>query len=140
MNVRTVTEALSVSPQLSPGDVVRAADQGFRSIICNRPDGESPDQTPYASIATAAGAAGLDVRAIPIRGGAIDADSVRAFDQALATMPKPVLAYCRSGTRSITLWAMTQVGKRPPSEIVQYAQAAGYDVSGAVQAMAGAQR
>jgi sulfide:quinone oxidoreductase len=138
MDVRTVTETLSVSLQLSPGDVDQAADQGFRSIICNRPDGESPDQPPYAVIAAAAEAAGLEVRSIPVRGGAIDAESVRAFDQALAALPKPILAYCRSGTRSITLWALTQAGRRPPREIVLHAQAAGYDVSGAIQSMAGA--
>lgn len=139
MDVKTVTEALSVSPQLSPGDVDRAADQGFRSIICNRPDGESPDQTPYAVIAAAAEAAGLQARFIPVWGGAIDPDSVRAFDQALSAMPTPILAYCRSGTRSITLWALSQADKSPAGEIVQRAREAGYDVAAAVQSTSGAQ-
>ena len=80
-------------------------------------------------IRAAAEAAGLSFVHIPIRGGAMTPDDVARFKAALAELPQPILGYCRSGTRTTYLWALSQAGERPAEEIVALAAAAGYDVS-----------
>ena len=132
---RTVTDDLSVAPPISVADVADAAAQGFRTIICNRPDGEEPDQPGVAEIAAAANAAGLDFVHIPVRGAPGPAE-VEAMRQAVDAAEGAVLAYCRSGTRSITTWSIGQAmsGARPRGELVDLARAAGYDLSGVLGA------
>lgn len=99
-NIRTLTPALRVSPQIGPETVASLAAAGIRSIICNRPDGEEAGQPTAASIAAAAETQGLRFVQIPVVSGSIGADEVAAMAQALAELPSPVLAYCRSGARS----------------------------------------
>lgn len=127
---RRVTERLSVSPQLSPGDMAAASAQGFRRVVCNRPDGEAPDQPSGAAMKAAAEAAGMDFVHIPFSGmpDAATADSVFA---AIAQAPGPVLAYCRSGTRSVTAWALgsLRAGDHDRESLVALAAGAGYDLS-----------
>jgi len=106
------------------------AQQGFQTIIANRPDGEAADQPTFAAIEAAAKEAGLNVRYIPIVPGQMTAADIEAFDTALTEMEGPVLAYCRTGTRSATLWSLSQSGKRPAAEILAATEAAGYDMSG----------
>jgi len=128
---RRVTEDISVSPQISVEEVDAAAAQGFRTIVNNRPDGESPDQPPGAAIAAAAQAAGLAYVHIPVRGGPTP-EQVETMARVLADEPKPALAFCRSGTRSIVTWALGQAasGARSREELVGLGRAAGYDLSG----------
>lgn len=97
---------IAVSPQITTDQVRDIAASGFKSIICNRPDGESADQPPYAEIEAAAAAAGLPIRNIPVVSGAISMDDVVAMKEAIAELPKPIYAYCRSGARSTNLYMM----------------------------------
>ena len=106
MDIRTIAPALSVGGQIMAEDVSRLAARGFRSIICNRPDGEGPDQPAFAEIAAAARAAGLQARHIPVAGQVSYAHAA-AFGRAMEEMPKPVFAYCRSGMRSEALWTVS---------------------------------
>lgn len=129
MTTRRLTNDLSVAPQISVSDVAGLAAEGFKSLICNRPDGESPDQPAFAEIERAARAAGLPTRNIPIVPGRMTPADVAAFKAALAELPKPILAYCRTGTRCTTLWSLSQAGERPAEEILSTAAAAGYDMS-----------
>jgi uncharacterized protein (TIGR01244 family) len=128
---RKVTDDFSVAPQIGAADVAAAADQGFRLLINNRPEGESPDQTPGAAIEAAARAAGLDYLHIPVRGGP-SPDQVDAQLAAVAGAKGPVLAYCRSGTRSIITWSLGQAqsGQRSRDELIRLGAGAGYDLSG----------
>ena len=129
METKRVTGTLSVAPQIRPEDAAALAEAGFRSIISNRPDGEAPDQPNFAEIAAAALAAGLEARHIPVTSGKASADDAAAFGAALAELPGPVLAFCRTGTRSITLWTMARLAEgADPVEILSAAQAAGYDM------------
>lgn len=130
MTHKTLTPELSVAPQISAADVADLARQGFKSIVCNRPDGEGADQPSFAEIAQAAAAAGIEARYVPVVSGIVSDEAARAFAAALDDMAKPMLAYCRTGTRSTTLWALAEAGKRPVDEIVGLAGAAGYNVSG----------
>ncbi|WP_133364619.1 TIGR01244 family sulfur transferase [Qipengyuania sediminis] len=128
MNIARLTNAASVSPQISPEDVVGAKTSGFTMIICNRPDGEDAGQPCAAEIAAEAAASGLAFRHIPVVGG-ISAEAVAAMAEALASAKGPVLAYCRSGTRSTLLWAVAEASRGgDPETLAQAAAAAGYDV------------
>jgi len=128
---RHVTDELSVAPQISIEDVAEAKRQGFKAIICNRPDAEDPAQPSAAEMAAAAKAAGLTYAHIPVRGSPGPAE-VEAMRQAVEAAEGPVLAYCRSGTRSITTWSIGQAmsGARSRGELLGLGRAAGYDLSG----------
>jgi uncharacterized protein (TIGR01244 family) len=129
---RKVTEALSVSPQITPDEARDAAAAGVRLIINNRPDGEAPDQPPGAAIEAAARAAGADYRAIPIVGRPTP-EQAKAQVEAAEAAGGPVLAFCRSGTRSITAWALGEAARgRDRSELVGLAARAGYDLQQAL--------
>ena len=106
-------ERLSVAPQLTKEDVAAAAAQGFRLLICNRPDGEAEGQPDAASLAAEAHRHGLAFIHIPVVGTSIDASAVDAFHAAIAAADGPVLAFCRSGTRSKMLWALGEASHRP---------------------------
>jgi sulfide:quinone oxidoreductase len=133
---KKLSDDVSVAPQIAPHAVADLAKQGFKSIICNRPDGEGADQPGFVEIAQAAEAAGLQARYIPVTAGKVSDDDAVAFATALAELPMPVLAYCRSGTRSATLWAMAQAGKSSADTIVAAARDAGFDVTGVMSRIA----
>jgi len=97
-----------VSGQIIPEDVAEIAKAGFKSIICNRPDGEQPGQPTFAEIETAASALGLEARYIPVIPGQAGPVEVEAFSAAIKEMPKPLLAYCRSGARSNMMFQLAQ--------------------------------
>jgi len=130
---RQVTDQFSTSPQISEADVAAAAAQGFVLIINNRPDGEDPAQPAGAVIEAAARSAGLDYVAIPVRGGPTS-EQVAAVREAIDQVDGPVLAYCRSGTRSIVTWALgqAQAGTLEPDTLIALGAQAGYDLSGVV--------
>jgi sulfide:quinone oxidoreductase len=124
MQLKPLSASLSVSPQIAPSDVAAIAAAGFKSIICNRPDGEGADQPLYAEVEKAASEAGLRARYVPVVSGQVSDADAAAFKTAMEELPKPVLAYCRSGTRSATLWALVESGRLPPREIVDKGRAA----------------
>ena len=128
MDIRKITDELSVAPQIAAADIPAIAAAGFRAIICNRPDGEAAGQPCCGEIETVVKEYGLVWRSQPVRSGAVTIADAREFGALLAELPKPVLAYCRSGTRCATLWSLSEAGKRPLSEIVSRANAAGFDV------------
>jgi uncharacterized protein (TIGR01244 family) len=104
--ITEITPDYSVAPQITRDDVADIAARGFRAIMCNRPDGESLDQTPEAAIRTEAERLGLAFASVPVVSGSIYAEDVEDFKAALAELPAPVLAYCRSGSRCRNLWAL----------------------------------
>lgn len=133
MEARKINDQISVSPQISPDDVKTVAALGFRSIICNRPDGEAPDQPTFEEIEVEARALGLECRDLPIISGKVQDQDADDFGKALMELPGPVFAYCRTGTRSATLWSLSQSKTLEPSDILAATQAAGYDMAGVVR-------
>lgn len=130
---RKVTGEFWASPQISAADVAEAARLGCTMIINNRPEGESEDQASGSEIEQAALAHGIGYAAIPVTHAGFSRpqiDSmVRALEQAGNQAAGPVLAYCRSGTRSTLLWALAQAQLgRDQAEIAEAAAGAGYDV------------
>ena len=131
---RTLSDTVSVSPQITAEDVAAAKELGFTQIVCNRPAGEEPSAPQPAEIEDAAEAHGLSFLSLPFAAGGPSAAQVQAMGAAVETAEKTggkVLAYCRSGTRSATLWAMAQ-GRAGADEdaVIEAARAAGYDLSG----------
>ncbi|MGR3548701.1 MAG: TIGR01244 family sulfur transferase [Roseovarius sp.] len=132
MDLRPITQDFTVSPQIEVEDVAAIAGAGYRSILCNRPDGEDYGQPAYDAVAAAAEAAGLAVRWVPIVSGQMTQAALDEFRAALDEMPKPILAYCRTGTRCTMLWSMTRFGDLGGDEILRATAEAGYDMSGLV--------
>lgn len=129
MDIRKINDSISVAPQIALEDMAAIAAQGFKTVISNRPDGETPDQPPSSQMESAARAAGLDYRFVPVVSGQMMRENVDDFAATLAEADGPVLAFCRSGTRSTTLWALSQAGKLPAEAIIGQAAEAGYDMS-----------
>jgi sulfide:quinone oxidoreductase len=128
MTIKALSPNVSVSPQIAIEDVAAAANQGFRSIISNRPDGEEPGLPGWAEFEAAAREAGLEARHIPVVAQAISESDVATFEQALEQLPKPILAFCRTGTRSTILWALANDGALTADERIRTAARAGYDL------------
>jgi sulfide:quinone oxidoreductase len=136
MELRKISNKVTVSPQIAPDDVTTLKTEGFRAIICNRPDGEGADQPSFGEIEAAAKAAGLEARYVPVQGGLVSDENVEEFAAALEELPRPVLAYCRTGTRSATLWSLNEAKNRPMPEILAATKAAGYDMNGVARRIA----
>ena len=135
MDIRKITDEISVSPQIRVADVAAIAAAGFRSVICNRPDGESADQPLSDDVAAAVEASGMAWRMLPV--SQVSRADIDAFGKLLEELPKPVLAFCRSGTRCTALWSLSEIDKRPVQDILARTRAAGYDMSALVQRAAG---
>lgn len=127
---RKVTDTVYASPQIGVDAIAEAKELGIVRIINNRPEGESDDQVPGPEIEAAARAAGIDYVSIPVTHAGFSQAQVDAMSEALEDARGPVLAYCRSGTRSTLLWALARAKAGDnPSAIASCAAAAGYDVS-----------
>ena len=103
--LRQIAADVCVAPQLTPGAMAEAASAGFKSVVNNRPDFEhGPDQPSSAQMQAAAEAAGLQYRHLPVDGGWQSPEEIAAFAKLLAELPRPILAFCRSGARSTRLY------------------------------------
>jgi uncharacterized protein (TIGR01244 family) len=103
--LRQVAADVCVAPQLTPEAMAEAAAMGFKSVVNNRPDFEhGPDQPTSAQIEAAAHAAGLEYRFLPVDGGYQSPEEIAAFARLLQELPRPLLAFCRSGARSTRLY------------------------------------
>ena len=129
MSIARLSPQFWVSPQVGPEELARIAASGVRAIVNNRPDGEAPDQPASLDLEAEAKRLGLAYTHIPIVPGQIDALQVRALERFLAETEGPVLAFCRTGTRSASLWALAQAGHCRPDELLAAAAGAGYDLS-----------
>jgi len=108
---RAVSPDVCVAPQLTPEAMAEAARTGFKSVINNRPDFEhGPDQPTNAAIEAAAQAAGLEYRFLPVSGAYQSPEEIAAFAKLLAELPRPILAFCRSGARSTKLFVAATAG------------------------------
>ncbi|MDP1667718.1 TIGR01244 family sulfur transferase [Phaeovulum sp.] len=136
MDLRQIVPGFAVAPQIEPAELASLAAMGFRTLINNRPDAEVGDDLGHAAMEVAARAAGLAYHRLPYVPGLMTPDLVEAFAATLAKAEGPVLAYCRSGTRSSYLWAMAQAPHLPLRDILAATTAAGYDLSGLVPLLA----
>ncbi len=129
MEIRTIADGFAVAPQMRPEDMATIADQGFAAVVCNRPDGEEEGQPSTAAMRDAAQSAGLAFHHIPVAGGLFPRGAIAAFRAVRRGTDGPVLAYCRTGTRSITLETLANPNAEPPALRLSRAANAGYDLS-----------
>lgn len=119
-----------VAPQIALDDVARARNAGVTMIVNNRPDGEDPAAPQGAAIEAAAQAAGMGYVYIPVTHAGFSQNQLDALEQAITASAGPVLAYCRSGTRSTFLWGLVRARMGDaPDALTQKARAAGYDLT-----------
>ncbi|NHO33118.1 bifunctional protein tyrosine phosphatase family protein/NAD(P)/FAD-dependent oxidoreductase [Acetobacter fallax] len=130
MAFRSLTDRYSVAPQLSMDDVAEAARQGFRAIVCIRPDGEQKGQPAAAEIGKATIAAGMTFESIPFQSGMLPSETdIERMKVVIRGVDGPVLGYCRSGNRAAMLWAFAEAGTLPENDIITAGQKIGIDLS-----------
>jgi uncharacterized protein (TIGR01244 family) len=134
---RKLTDRILVSPQISVEQVGEAKAQGVTLIINNRPDDEEPGQVNGAEIEAAAQAAGIAYLSVPVAHGGFAPWQLDGMAQALEQAGDgKLLAYCRSGTRSTLLWALTRARAGDNGDVLAaQAAAAGYDIAPVRQIM-----
>ena len=128
---RALTDDFSVSPQLTEADFAELAAAGYKTVINNRPDGEEPGQLTASEAQEIAQEHGITYVHIPVAMPELTSETVEQFGAALADSPGPILAHCKSGTRSCVLWAMAtaQQNTMPLDALLQQAAQAGYDLT-----------
>ena len=138
MNAKSLSDKVAVSAQIAPGDVEELARRGFRTVICNRPDGEDPGQPSFEEIAAAARAAGMDAVFQPVTSATMGLEPAQRFAVTVDSSAGPVLAYCRTGTRCTMLWTISGVlSGTPKAELREAAARAGYDMTNLLQSLPG---
>lgn len=128
MKFKLLSPDLAVSQQIQLEDIPALAQNGYRSIICNRPDGEGPDQPAFTEIEQEAARFGMEARYLPAAPETVTDAHAFAFKQLMAELPKPVLGYCRTGRRSTSMWALSRAGEESSSRLLEAAAQAGYDL------------
>lgn len=134
---KDLDDAFQVAEQITVEDFARAAEMGITTVINNRPDGESADQIPTAEAEALASAAGLSYHHIPIQSGQVTMEAVEAYAKVMRETDSPVLAYCRTGTRSCILWGLASAlnDGLATEDIIARGAAAGYDLAPMASAM-----
>ncbi len=131
MELYELTNDLMLAGQIGPDTLPLLREQGIRGIVCNRFDGEEQGQPDFPSVERAAAAHGINAVYLPVLQPPlpISDEEAFAFGDVLEKLPKPALAYCRTGSRSVILWGLSEARKRPFKEIVLAAMGAGYDLT-----------
>src|ERR1700741_3917100 len=130
MELKKLTETFAVSPQIRVADLAALREMGFRAIICNRPDGEGADQPTFTEIEQASRELGIEAHYLPVESGKVSDQDAEQFRDYLDILPRPLLAYCRSGMRSATLWALASASTMSLVEILAAGKRARVDLSG----------
>ncbi|WP_166259215.1 TIGR01244 family sulfur transferase [Marinobacter salicampi] len=126
MDIRKLDERLSVTAQPSLEEIDQLADKGFRTIISNRPRGETEDQPDMQALQERAEALEMVWREIPVKPGEYSDQDVENFTQVLKSVPTPAVGFCRTGKRVAHLWALSEAPRCPIPELMEAAHAAGF--------------
>lgn len=132
MQLKQVNPEFWVADQITAQDIELIAARGIKTVFCNRPDGEGPDQPNVIEIEQVLKPYGIQIQYLPVVSGKVTDEQAEEFKQLYLKVQKPLLAYCRSGTRSITLWALSQVADQTLDQMLLTAKTLGYDLQGVV--------
>ena len=134
MRLTRIDDTLSVASQPTLAEIEALKDAGVTALINNRPDGEEPGQPGTATEAVAAASAGLAYHHLPVTGPTLGRAEIDAFRAAVKAAPGPVVAHCRSGTRSLTLHVLAAVLDRRMrrDEVLPFGTHHGFDLTGAL--------
>lgn len=128
MKLAILTPNVTALPQPTVDDIAELANRGYRSIIGNRPDGEASDQPEWIQLKAAAAGRNMQAVQIPVIANQISEADIQAFREALERLPKPIAAFCRTGTRSTLLWALVNEASLTVDERIAIASKEGYDL------------
>lgn len=126
MDIKPLSNTLSVSGQIRPRDMAEIAKLGFKTVINNRPDREVPFQPRHKTLAARAEQAGLQYYYLPVISGEMTQKNVDDFAEVLKRADGPVFAFCRTGTRSSNLWARANPDDLSGAEITSIGARHGY--------------
>ena len=129
MQINTLSDDYSVSPQIEVSDVPSITQAGFKSVICNRPDQENPEPRQIEAIKAAVEAAGMDFAENVFDPSSFGPDKIERQAELLAQLPSPVFAYCASGNRCSIVWAFAQAGRIATDTILDATTQAGYQLA-----------
>lgn len=130
MDRKRISDTLSVSSQISLEDVTSLKNEGIKTIICNRPDGEDPGQLTQESIHQESLKNGIEFHFMPVLSGKVSTNDGDDFYNIINNAPTPIHAYCRSGTRCSILWALSELKAGAARDsVLEQAAKAGYDLS-----------
>jgi uncharacterized protein (TIGR01244 family) len=129
MKLNKIIEDYVVSDQIQADDIALLKQHGFQTIFCNRPDSEEPNQPSATELEKIAKALEINFIHQPVIGNAITQKDVSDFKSHYVNAQKPIFAYCRTGTRSSMLWALSESSDRSSKEILELTASAGYDLS-----------
>jgi len=129
MDIRPLTDSYSVTPQITPEDLAAIKAAGYRTVICNRPDPEIPEDLHAETMRAAVEAAGLRFVLNPVFPGQLTMENVEIQRDTIDTAPGPVLAYCASGNRSSIVWALANAGRVPTDDLIAAAGKYGYQLA-----------
>ena len=119
-----------VTGKLDRADLEALAAAGVRTIVNNRPDGEDPGQLNAVEARPIAEALGLQYHHIPITAQTLSRADVDDFAAVLRAAPAPIVAHCRTGTRSTLLWALTRLREgADPFALIAAAGRHGIDIA-----------
>lgn len=124
-----ISDNFYVCGQLSPNEIDAVVKAGFKSVICNRPDQEMPSQPASGDIFELANGEGLETAYLPMGMGQLSHEMIAATADALAQLPKPILAYCGSGKRAAVLWCFANVNDQGCDSVLSASKSGGYDIS-----------
>lgn len=132
MELKQVNTEFFLSDQITQQDVEKIVEKGVKTILCNRPDGEGADQPNIIEIEQTAAQYGIQVHYLPVTSGKVTNEQAQEFKNIYEKAKKPLLAFCRTGTRSITLWALSQGYEQNLEQTLLTAKTLGYDLQGVV--------
>lgn len=136
---KPLDDDVAVCAFVTPADLPKIAAH-YRTIVNARPDAEEPGQVSSSEIGEAARRLGLEYVHIPVVPGQITDEQVAAFARAIDSKPRPVLAYCKSGARAASLWALSQAREQGSEHVLAATAQAGFDLSGLEPRLAGKSR
>jgi uncharacterized protein (TIGR01244 family) len=128
MKIVKLTDYLAVSAQITPDDVADIAAAGYKVLVNNRPDGEEGTQPSGAAIAAAARVAGLEYHYMPVTAQSFPGPDFDAISDLLDDPTRPVLAFCRSGTRCANLWVASRAAP-DREQAIATAKQGGFDLA-----------
>ncbi len=129
MNRVEINPDFSVSEQITLDDIKHLKEAGVATLICNRPDGEEPNQLACCDIKTEAEKHGISFYHIPVAGREIPQDALLEFIRTIDQCASPVHAYCRTGTRSSIFWGLSEVRNCSPQQVIEAAKKVGIDLT-----------
>lgn len=134
--MKRITNDFYVAEQLMPADLSRLSEEGVQHIICNRPDNEGEGQVNSDKIESVAKALGMQFYFLPVSPGVFSDTSIAQFSELIGILEGKVLAYCRTGTRSLSLWTLSNPEHKSRAELLSLAESSGYNMSGLIDRVA----